>query len=269
MAGGESGTDLKRSATSSTSTTCSASRPTASRDDGPARGRLRPRRRRQDGADARPDGPAGVRRRRRPAPGHRRGPVLRRRAARTRLRAHGVETIRCDLLDPDAARPAARRAQRRLHGRHEVRHHRPGGADLGDERLPARPGLPAGSAAAGSSPSPPATSTGSTPVAGGGSRETDPPRPGRRVRDELPGPRADLRALQPRRCGIPIGPDPPELRDARCATACWSTSAERVRDGEPIDLAMGHFNVDLAGGRQRDGAAGVRPRRDARRACST
>ena len=41
--------------------------------------------------------------------------------------------------------------------------------------------------------------------------------------------------------------------------------AQKVWRGEPIDLSMGHFNVHLAGRRQRDDAGGVRPRRDARR----
>ena len=43
------------------------------------------------------------------------------------LRDRGIETIRCDLLDPAQLATPARRAQRRLHGRHEVRRHRPGG----------------------------------------------------------------------------------------------------------------------------------------------
>ena len=41
--------------------------------------------------------------------------------------------------------------------------------------------------------------------------------------------------------------------------------ARRVRDGLPIDLSIGLVQRHLAGGRQRDGPAGVRPRRDARR----
>ena len=46
---------------------------------------------------------------------------------------HGVETVKADLLDREPAREAARGAQRRLHGRSEVRNHRSALADLGDE----------------------------------------------------------------------------------------------------------------------------------------
>ena len=65
---------------------------------------------------------------------------------------------------PGAARQAAGRAERGLHGRHEVRRDRPGGAHVGDERVPAGDGVPQVSRAAGSSRSPPATSTACTPV---------------------------------------------------------------------------------------------------------
>ena len=45
-------------------------------------------------------------------------------AARRALDRAGVETIACDLLDRAAVEALPRRAERRLHGRHEVRRHR-------------------------------------------------------------------------------------------------------------------------------------------------
>ena len=71
--------------------------------------------------------------------------------------------------------------------------------------------------------------------------ESGPAPAGRRVRDELPGPRTDLRALQPGPRHSD-GPDPAELR-RRDALRRARGPRRKVLAGQPIDLAMGYFNV--------------------------
>ena len=164
---------------------------------------------------------------------HRRRAVLRRRPGGSGLQSHGVETIRCDLLDPaqldrlpDAANVVFMAGMKF--------------GSTGQESLTwamntylPGDGLPASSARAASSPSRPATSTAWSPVAGGGSRESDALEPGRRIRHELPRPRADLRALQPRRSASPIAiirlnyADRAALRRARRHRAAGLRAASR------------------------------------------
>ena len=72
--------------------------------------------------------------------------------------AHGIETIRCDLLDDDAVAALPDAPERRLHGRAEVRLDRRRVADLGDELSSAGRRLPPLRRPAGSSRSRPATS---------------------------------------------------------------------------------------------------------------
>jgi hypothetical protein len=80
-------------------------------------------------------------------------------ACRPRLQGQGVECIAADLLSRDAAGRAARRAQRGLHGRAQVRLQRQRMADLGDERPRASAGGRALTPRRASWPSPPPACT--------------------------------------------------------------------------------------------------------------
>ena len=156
-------------------------------------------------------------------------------------------------------------AEHRLRGRPQVRRQRQPGAHLGDEharagarrralprlahrRLLDRQRLPADDA---------------RPA---GRDRGDGAGAGRRVRAVLPRPRAHVRALlgQARHAGAASSAS---TTRSTCATACWSTSPSRSSRGEPVDVTMGHVNVDLAGRRERAGAAlpGATARRRRRR----
>ncbi|MFO0843288.1 MAG: hypothetical protein U0797_12975 [Gemmataceae bacterium] len=156
------------------------------------------------------------------------------------LRAHGVETVRCDLLDegqvrrlPDAANVVF------LAGRKF--------GSTGNEAATwaMNSYLPGLVCHRYRSSRIVAFSTGNvyglTPMDGPGSREGDAPRPVGEYAMSCPRSRAGLRALQPV-ARPPGGDHPPQLR-LRPATACWWTWARRVLAGEPIDLSMGHFNT--------------------------
>ena len=158
-----------------------------------------------------------------------------------RSSAHGVETIRCDLLDEDALAAAARRAERDLHGRPEVRLDRRRVATWAMNALSARAGVPAV----------PDESNRRLlhgqrvrPHAGGrgGSREDDPPAPVGEYAMSCLGRERMFEYFS--RTLRHAGRDPPaQLRLRAAVRRARRSRAAVCSRREPIDLTMGHFNV--------------------------
>ena len=189
-------------------------------------------------------GPTLARMARRAAPGadRLRGRPLQRPGTRRRgLREHGVETIRADLLERDAARRLPRVPNVVfMAGQSSAASAPP--PDVGDERARSPRSSRRRSRTAGSSPSRPAASTRSCPIDSGGSTEDSELDAAGRVRHELrrPGARDPLALGAARHARAA---DPPRTTRSTCATACCTTSRARCATGEPIDVTMGHVNV--------------------------
>ena len=203
----------------------------------------------------------------------------------------GVETIRVRPARPRRRRRASRCAERRLHGRSEIRHERRAGNDLGDERRRARACAPsdiAGSRIV-------AFSTGNVyplmPAQRGGSRENDAAGPVGEYAVSCLG-RERMFEHCAARHGTPCRDRAPQLRDrsalrrarrprARCAarrarsTSPWATSTSSGRamptPSRSSAVTRAHtppFVVNVAG---RDDARRVRisPRGSARGSART
>ena len=164
-------------------------------------------------------------------------------AARRALDRAGVETLACDLLDRAAVESAAARAERHLHGRHEVRRDRQRAADLGHERARAGDRGRGLQGARASSPSRPAACTPSCPSKSAAPTEETPAVPAaRRLRQFL------------RRAASACSRTSPPCTARRGGSVRLNYAidmrygvlhdvARKVRDGEEIDVAMGHVNV--------------------------
>ena len=231
----------------------------------PARGRHpRPRRRREDGPEPGADGPPGQRRGRGPPAGDRRVAVLLAGVWPRSSTRWGVETISLRPARRRTARRAAGRAQHRLPGRHEVRRDRAGGADLGDERVPARHGLPA-------VPRRSRIVAFSTrqrlrpmvPTWTGGCAETDEPAPVGEYAMSCSAASASS-STSAATLGIPVA----LIRLNYAVEMRYGVLvdlARKVWAGEPIDVTMGSLNAIWQADANADDAPGARPRRRAGR----
>jgi len=171
------------------------------------------------------------------------------------FRAHGVETVACDLLDPRRGRPAPRRRERDPPRRPQVRLDRRRGRHLGRQLLPARPRLPALPHLPGRRVLDGATSTRWPPSPAAGR-----PRPTRRARSAStrwppsaasgPSSSSPAGSASPWRC---CGSTTP----ATCATGCSWTWRGRCAPASRWTWRRGVLQHDLAGRRERDGAAGA------------